>query len=804
MSIRFRYVLLPFLLVAIHVAAMDWSGYRLPAFFLSGGEIVPLRDSPVHGSTIVRVDGLPPYSVPKVYGESRMRVVVTELGTQIVDSEQFGPLDVLRDFRFFILLSFAYLFLGAWFWGAMRDGHLAAICLTLMLALLSAMLALTSNRLFGIQHISLFLVSPALINMGLRTTGKSIPGRLLLAELVVVIFFGLLVFAGNSDPNAQRNLTLVSRIALFLSLFFVVALQLENALRSGRDPVERLRRWVLLSGTFFGYLIPGLLFEFSRKLGIPDRWAGDIFGMYFLFPAGLLYGAYRIQLVPYQFVLNQSIATGLVTGLFALVYGGALLVHNSLLPDQGSPWIVHIVFLLALVFFLDPARHGIGSLVEKRVFRIGPKLTESLERLALLYSGPLNIQAAITRFRKELLETLGVEEMQLLFSDSAFPGLVPRHEAIRVLPADNVIWQHLRSGGIMVAAYLAYGAGSREELYRFLSRNRAVLAIGLAGEGNRPGRFGIPTAADPARAAILIGPRRKGGNFRLSEIRYLQEAARLAELIIRNYELLARELMQRRSKQEITLAGRLQRSVSESPLQEVPSVATAFFNEPAASVSGDYLDLIRLDANRTAFLMGDVSGHGLGTGYLASAFRTMVRSHIENGMTLSETVALLNKFLLERYRGSEFITLIAILFDAESGRMEHINAAHPGPYLREASGKLIHLRDTQRLLGISTSPYNSTATVLKAGDRLFLYSDGVTETFNSREETYGDDRLADFFRRHGSEPLQDVAQRMREELHAFRGSEALDDDTSFLALEYKPANRPFRSFLAFLRGDDRT
>ena len=799
-----RYVLPAVGLCLLYAVLLDWTGYRVPAYFVSGGDVVPLRQTPIRGRTVIQINGQPPHLSETVFRTPQKLLILSDMGLQALDAESFSAWDVLYDFRFMILLTFLYLLLIVWFLEAGRDIHLAGICAALLIALVAAMAAMGGHRLVLFQPVALFLVGPALINLGLRTTGKSVPGRLMIAELLMLLFFVLLLLVGKDDPVTQRRLGMTSQACLFAGLVFALLLQLENVVRSGHDPVERTRRWVLVAGTVFGFLVPLLLFEIAPDLGAPPRVTAYLFAAYILFPASLLFSSYRIQLVPYQFVLNQSIAAGLVTALFALVYTGALLAYNALLPQGGAAWIVHLFFLLVLVFFLDPARRSIAALVERRVFRLNTRLTESLERLAVLYSGPLTVQGAAARFRKELTETLGVTDTQLLFCDQHFPGLKPRGEGMRVLPHDSVLWQLLRPGRILVTSYLAYGGGTRGELYRFLGRNGCALAVGLGQVSSSRTLGWLLAKRESANAALLVGLRTDGRNFQLSEIRYLQEASRLADQILRNYELLARELVHRRSRQEVTLAGKVQRTLAEGPFGEIPGVETAFFNLPAASVSGDYLDLIRLGPNRTAFLMGDVSGHGLGTGYLASAFRSMVRSHLENGATLSETVAVLNQFLLERYRGSEFITLLALLLDTESGRMEHINAAHPGPYLLEANtGLLTHLRDTQRLLGISPSAYHSTATVLKAGDRLFLYSDGITETFGLREETYGDERLSHFLGAHGRRPLPDISTQLRTELRLFRGGDVLADDTSFLALEYRPGFRPFRSIFSLFRGEAR-
>src|SRR5690606_17981294 len=113
------------------------------------------------------------------------------------------------------------------------------------------------------------------------------------------------------------------------------------------------------------------------------------------------------------------------------------------------------------------------------------------------------------------------------------------------------------------------------------------------------------------RAALLIGKREH--HFTLREIRYLQEASRLAGLLIHNYNLVMREVESRRNKHELQLAGRTQKHLSPETERKIRGVNFALLDLPAVAVTGDYMDRVELDGNRVAFLMGDVSGHGLGT-----------------------------------------------------------------------------------------------------------------------------------------------------------------------------------------------
>src|SRR5690606_17154083 len=132
-------------------------------------------------------------------------------------------------------------------------------------------------------------------------------------------------------------------------------------------------------------------------------------------------------------------------------------------------------------------------------------------------------------------------------------------DLLRRLADESPIWDHLGPTRIVVTAYLTYAGGARGQLFRFLFQNQYRLALGITGpEGNlfwkrikarlRDQEF----SPQGPRAALLIGKREH--HFTLREIRYLQEASRLAGLLIHNYNLVMREVESRRNKHELQLA----------------------------------------------------------------------------------------------------------------------------------------------------------------------------------------------------------------------------------------------------------
>jgi serine phosphatase RsbU (regulator of sigma subunit) len=814
---RIHYLLALAALLTIYGIQLNQSGYRLPVYYMPDGKVVSIwgLDPAPRFRQILEIGGQAPQTAPAILQQSGHVVVLTDKGPALMKVVEVNRLRQFREFAPLILLSALYMLTAIWFVQFGQDLYLASFCFMGTVFLVSFVGSLAGSGLHLIWQASGFLILPTLLNMGLRTAGKEISGSVLLAEFLFSLFFVLIAYVGASDLRTFSSLLQVQHVLLYLVIFAVLGLQVENAVRTTADRLERRKRWFLVSGTVAGFLLPLAAIDARPTAGTASILFAAVCAA--VFPASLVYGTYRLFVVPFQFVLSRSILAGLLTVFFISLYSVVLVAHSVFLPDQEEQyrWIAHVVFLLTLVFFLDPARRQISAFIEKNIWRLDSLSAESLKRIARVFSESTRVGDTADQFLDEVGSVLGVQKVNLMVSDRSFPGFrLPGQSMIR-MPDSSPIWKHIQPERIQVASYLALGGGSRGILYRFMVENEYFLAVGISGNERTFGgalkaiarsipriRQAVPAALiapDPPRpqVAMLIGFKKDRPSFTLSEIRYIQEAGRLARMLSVNYEILLDEIAKRRKLREIVLAGHAQRNVAEAwQASEVKDLSIAAVSRPVLSVTGDYLDFIPMGPNKAAFFLGDVSGHGLGTGYLAAAIHAMARSHVLAGRPLAETVGMLNSFLIERYRGNEFITLFAFFMDLEKGRMEYLNAAHPGPMLfRAASGAIDTLRDTQRLPGLLPDPYHTSVLTIEKGDRLFLYSDGITETFNPQAQLYGEARLRQFLYANLGVPIAELPAKLERELQDFRGSPHPGDDSTFVAIEYTPRNRGLLSFL---------
>lgn len=211
-------------------------------------------------------------------------------------------------------------------------------------------------------------------------------------------------------------------------------------------------------------------------------------------------------------------------------------------------------------------------------------------------------------------------------------------------------------------------------------------------------------------------------------------------------------------KQRLVKDMEFARTVQESFLpQKSPEVHNYRFSAhytPALEVGGDFYDFIHLDKNRTGIVIGDVSGKGVPAALYMAKLGSDMRTLAFTERSPAEALMKLNDLLAERSRRGMFATLLYIELDALNGRMTMANAGHLPPIIKQADGALTRRAAASGApLGMMAGMrYEQETAVLAPGDTVVLYTDGVVEAMNAREELYGYERFEALLRRSGAHP----------------------------------------------------
>jgi len=231
-------------------------------------------------------------------------------------------------------------------------------------------------------------------------------------------------------------------------------------------------------------------------------------------------------------------------------------------------------------------------------------------------------------------------------------------------------------------------------------------------------------------------------------------------------------------EEDLRLAARVQNSLAPRSLVWGTMSVDAFYH-PVHSIGGDFALVNSLDQDHLSLLVCDVSGHGIGSALVANRIYSETTAHLRSGMPFLEMFRELNRFLIEDIAGSGmFVTLAAARIDAQRRSMVFAGAGHPPAMLARPGQNPQLLESQSMILGALPDAVDATANLevqLQPDDRIVLYTDGITEVFNSRGQMLGIEGVQKIVRQTSSLPPHEMKQGILDGVAAWREGPPTDD-----------------------------
>lgn len=265
---------------------------------------------------------------------------------------------------------------------------------------------------------------------------------------------------------------------------------------------------------------------------------------------------------------------------------------------------------------------------------------------------------------------------------------------------------------------------------------------------------------------------------------FIQALSNIILVAIENKRLARKQLEQQAIQRDIEIASNVQNYLFPKSLPKTEQLEIEAFYRPCKTVGGDYYDFIPLEKEgQFVVCIADVSGKGIPAAILMSNFQAVLRTLSRTAKTPVQVIEDLNYQLFQNANGENFITFFLAVYDFNTKELRYINAGHNPPMLMNGEAKVTRLTEGTTVLGaFEPLPFLNMGSVQNLDEfSLFLFTDGLVETFNDEDEEFGAERLEQFLESKYGEPLNNMHGELIETLNTFRGKQSYSDDLTFLS-----------------------
>jgi len=240
---------------------------------------------------------------------------------------------------------------------------------------------------------------------------------------------------------------------------------------------------------------------------------------------------------------------------------------------------------------------------------------------------------------------------------------------------------------------------------------------------------------------------------------------------------------------DIQLAQKVQQNFFPISKPDFPGLDYEGICVPAEAVGGDYYDYLKISDSKIAFIIGDITGHGLAPALVMAGLAGFIRSNfISYKNNLKEIMSLVNNFLIKSTEKGTFASLFVGIYDSETHRFDFVNAGHNYPLILRGD-TFRELKSSGIVSGVYPDfDYKPDSTTINENDLMILYTDGITEAFNSKSDMYETGRLKKVVFESRNKNSYGIINAILSDLEKFSGKKIQDDDSTIIAVKFQKLN----------------
>jgi sigma-B regulation protein RsbU (phosphoserine phosphatase) len=627
------------------------------------------------------------------------------------------------------------------------------------------------------------------------------PGWKWLAAVPAAIVFAgsaLVRIARNEGANLE-NLQVLDRVALRSTLLYgllalsLLILFLKLVRSPAADDKRRLR--VLFSGLGVSF-VPALLLDLimaargHRSYSSRDisPWLSvSVFSLFLLFPFTLAYVTFVQRALDVGVILRQGLQYAMARrGLVLLQFVSSLIVILLVAIFAARVHFAQRLLLISAgigtIFLTSVLIHLVGRWLDRRFFREAYNAEQILARLSETAGSLSDLPALLATVVSRVREALHIDdavvflasgnEYQVAFADgkSTIDTLFAADSAtVKALSASN------RALSVYTEDRRSWASDLPEKEKKKLEELRAQLLIPLA---RREELLGF----------LALGPRAAEAPYAPRDIDLLQSVAQQTALAIENTRLTAKvasEIAEREViERELAIAREVQQRLLPRAFPQVAGLKGFGTCRPAREVGGDYFDFLLLPDGGLGVAIGDVSGKGVPASLLMASLQASLRGQTLAGCgDLTNLIGNVNRLLHSTSPENRYATFFYAQYDPSARSFTYVNAGHNPPIVAAARCGIKRLDAGGPPVGLlPIAPYQSASLELQSGDRIVLYTDGISEAMNANNEEWGEENLVAAVENAGMHEPEAMARQIFNDADAFAAGAAQHDDMTVVVL----------------------
>jgi sigma-B regulation protein RsbU (phosphoserine phosphatase) len=212
---------------------------------------------------------------------------------------------------------------------------------------------------------------------------------------------------------------------------------------------------------------------------------------------------------------------------------------------------------------------------------------------------------------------------------------------------------------------------------------------------------------------------------------------------------------------------------------------------PAREVGGDFYDFFLVDQDHLWFAIGDVSGKGVPAALFMAVTKTLIKANSSKGITPGEILTRVNRELNQGNEACMFATIFCGVLNTTTGEIFYTNGGHNYPFILREGSEATWLEGSRGIVvgGVENATYMTGQDILRPGDSIFLYTDGVTEAMNEEEELFSDNRLRTTISLFKRRPPKELISGVAEEIARFSQNMPQADDIAMMMIRFRGKKR---------------